>query len=173
VGVAAERWRELGPDEQESVVLALLGLEPVAPAPEAPAPEAPAEVTAPVEPVEDALEDTAAIQPVGQTELIPKVVEDLRGLTATAGSFDEGAEDVAAVNPDDYWSRWRRRWKISAVVAAWAVTTVFAFTADTSTYGPTEWVVSLIGTVFLGGAAVGTLLNFVAAVPELRPARGR
>jgi hypothetical protein len=164
-GDVAGRWRSLGSDEQEGVVLALLGLDPATVSP-----ESPAEATAPIEPATVALEATAGIQPVGDTELIPKVVEDLRGLTATSDRFDEGAEEVPAADPDNYWSRWRRRWKISAVVAAWAVTTVFAFTAETSTYGPMEWVVSLIGTVVLGGAAVGTLLNFAAALPELRSA---
>jgi hypothetical protein len=74
----------------------------------------------------------------------------------------------------EYRSRWRQRWKWSVLVAAWAVTTFFAFTAETSTFGPMGWVVALFGTVVLGGLFVGTLANFVvAAIPAQAQGHGR
>ncbi len=117
----------------------------------------------------DDSDETTAMAVVEETELIPKLVEDLRGLSGSERDDRTLLEQPAV--PNEYWSRWLRRWKISAVVAAWAVTTVFAFTADTSTFGAMEWVVAMLGTVGLGGALVGTLLNFAVAAISA-PARG-
>ena len=68
----------------------------------------------------------------------------------------------------EYQSRWRRRWKWSVAVAAWAVTTIFAFTGDVSSFGPNEWVVTILATVVGGGLLVGTLLNFAVAAIRTR-----
>lgn len=159
----ANVWRELTPDEQESVLFRLLAMHT----------ETGSETAEPHRrpdlPI-DALEDTAAMAAVEQTALIPKQVEDLRGLTGSQGDEQpDFSEPHAPPNEfSDYRSRWFRRWKFSALVAAWAVTTVFAFTADTSTYGPNEWVVALFCTVVIGGASVGTLLNFAVAAISTR-----
>ena len=173
----ASNWRQLTPSEQENVLLTLLGMQLDAPSEalavaseESPDPperhvaetqalEAVASEESPDPPERHAAE-TQALEAVEQTELIPKLVEDLRGLTHSEGEEAVLLEQPA---PSEYWSRWGRRWKISALVAAWAVTTVFAFTVNTSTFGPMEWVVALFGTVVLGGALVGTLVNFAVA----------
>lgn len=114
------------------------------------------------------LDDTAAMAPLDQTQLVPRMVEDLRGLGASESDDVADAPHPPRIpkEPTQYWARWLRRWKVSAVVAAWAVTTLFAFTTETSTFGPKEWLVGLLGSVILGGVLVGTLANFaVAAIP--------
>ena len=174
----ASNWRQLTPVEQENVLFTLLGMQadvmsegavvaseespdpPERDAAETQAMEAVASEESP-DPAERPAAETEALDVVEQTELIPKHVEDLRGLTGSEGDEAVFLEKPAA--PSQYWSRWRRRWKISALVAAWAVTTVFAFTVDTSRFAPMEWVVALFGTVVLGGALVGTLVNFAVA----------
>lgn len=157
---AISMWRGLTTDEQEEVLLELLGLHRAA-----------GWEVVDEEPEQDSslgdLEDTAAMAPVAQTELVPKIVDDLRGLTASdrdTPAADDGP--ALPIGPSAYWSRWLRRWKVSALVAAWAVTTAFAFTTETSSFGPIEWLVALFGTVVLGGGLVGTLANFaIAAIP--------
>jgi hypothetical protein len=114
------------------------------------------------------MDETAALEPVEQTVLTPKLVEDLRGLSGSENDRPSTFRESAAV-PDDptgYRFRWRRRWKWSMLVAAWAVTTTFAFTANVSTFGPMEWFVAIFASVVGGGLLFGTLLNFaVAAIP--------
>ena len=174
----ARIWRELTPHEQEDVVFLLLGVEPDVPSegkpPEPPEPDEQPDVaarstdeTAPLEAV-----TAAPVEAVEQTVVSPKLVEDLRGLSGSEndppGALDEAPAGPSG--PDGYRSRWLRRWKWSMVVAAWAVTTTFAFTANVSTFGPMEWFVAIFGSVVGGGLLVGTLLNFaVAAIPP--PAR--
>jgi hypothetical protein len=159
----ASIWRELTPAEQESVLFTLLAHT------DAHSEAVPVEPDERPDPLMHGLGDTAAMEAVAeQTELIPKAVEDLRGLTGSERDETEAPQaSTAAVNePTEYWSRWLQRWKWSALVAAWAVTTIFAFTWDTSAFGPMEWVVAIFGTVVGGGVLVGTLLNFaVAAIP--------
>ena len=165
----ARIWRELTPGEQENVLLALLEIQTQTSAAES----TPTTVEPLDPPVRDS-RDTAMMARVEQTELIPKGIEDLRGLTVSEVSDEAAfaAEPALQNKLAAYRSRWVRRWKLSAVVAAWAVTTLFAFTADTSSFGPSEWVVALLGTVLGGGVLVGTLVNFaVAALPELSPGR--
>jgi hypothetical protein len=115
--------------------------------------------------------DASTIQKFEQTQSIPKIVEDLRGLTAsdTGGEASTEGWQASPSQLTGYWLRWRRRWKLSALVAAWAVTTVFAFTTDTSTFGATEWLVALVGTAALGGGLLGTLVNFAVAAISARP----
>ena len=156
----ADVWRQLAPNEQEAVLFRLLATHAEAGS-ETVEPEA-----GPDLPVGD-LDATAAMAVVEETEVIPKLVEDLRGLTGAEGDDQAVRVEQPAV-PNEYWSRWLRRWKISALVAAWVVTTVFAFTANTSTFGPMEWVVAVFGTVVLGGAFVGTLVNFAVAAISTR-----
>lgn len=165
---AISMWRGWTADEQEEILLQLLGLHHAA-----------GWEVADDEPAMDSSlgdpEETAAMAPVAQTELVPKIVDDLRGLTASDGDSPVADDEPPLpIGPSAYWSRWLRRWKISAVVAAWAVTTAFAFTTETSSFGPQEWMVALFGTVVLGGGLVGTLANFaVAAIPtQDRPASG-
>lgn len=159
----ANVWRQLTPDEQEGVLFRLLAMQ-------AEAGFETVETDArPDLPIDD-LGDTAAMAAVEQTELVPKIVEDLQGLTHSEGDDQPVFSGPPAVSNEfaAYRSRWLRRWKISALVAAWAVTTVFAFTADTSTFGPMEWVVAIFGTVVVGGALVGTLVNFAVAAISTR-----
>ncbi|HJR90281.1 MAG TPA: hypothetical protein VJ782_09020 [Aeromicrobium sp.] len=148
-------WRELPPGEQESVLLTLLQTQ-VGTASDEASPESD-------EGLDPSLGDTAAMDRVEQTDLIPEGLEELRGLTVSEGGDDAALAGKPVQNERAYWSRWRRRWRLSALVAAWAVTTVFAFTADTSTFGPMEWLVALFGTVVGGGVLVGTLVNFAVA----------
>lgn len=111
----------------------------------------------------------------GATELIPKAVDDLRGLT---GSENEDGHSYAAepVIPHDsgtYRARWLRRWKASALASALAVTILFVLTApDVYSYGPMEWFVTIFETVVGGGLLVGTLVNFVVAAMPNSAARG-
>src|SRR5690349_2688902 len=111
----ASIWREMTPDEQEGVVLALLGMQ---------ADLTSAGIT--VDPEERAglLSDrlgAGAPLPVesGGTELIPKAVEDLRGLTAAqtdeVGGLSE--ERVPAQAFATYRTRWTQRWKGSALAS--------------------------------------------------------
>jgi hypothetical protein len=162
-GSVANIWRELTPVQQENVMFTLLGMhsdvtsEGVAVASDARP-----------NPPERSSDETAALEVVEQTELIPKHVEDLQGLTGTEDDHisDPQAGRAVPTQMTEYRSRWRQRWKWSVLVAAWAVTTFFAFTAETSTFGPMGWVVALFSTVLLGGLFVGTLANFVvAAIP--------
>jgi hypothetical protein len=159
----ASIWRELTLVEQENILFTLLGMHTdvssegvaVASGEVADAPER-------------RTTETEALAAVEQTEQIPNLVDDLRGLTGTANDHlnDPQDERAAPAETTEYWSRWLQRWKWSVLVAAWAVTTFFAFTAETSTFGPMGWVVALFGTVVLGGLFVGTLANFVvAAIP--------
>jgi hypothetical protein len=165
-GSVASIWRELAPVEQENILFTLLGMqsgvasEGVAVVPDE-IPDAPERRTA---------ETEALAVVVEQTELIPNLVDDLRGLTGTANDQlnDPQGGRAAPTQVTDYRSRWLQRWKWSVLVAAWAVTTFFAFTAETSTFGPMGWVVALFGTVVLGGLFVGTLVNFVVAVIPAR-----
>ena len=183
-GSVADIWRELTSVEQENILLTLLGMQSgttsegaaVASDESPDPPERRADETVLVAVASDGSPDspegrageTAALEVVEQTELIPMQVEDLRGLT---GSENDHVNDPQAGRAEptkitEYRSRWLQRWKWSVLVAAWAVTTFFAFTADTSTFGPMGWVVAIFGTVVLGGLFVGTLANFVvAAVP--------
>lgn len=158
----ASLWRELTPREQEDVVFTLLGMPN----------QDPAETTT-AEPVEQTdpgmprVDETAALDALEQTVMTPKLVEDLRGLSGSENDpseFHEGPADPQG--PTSYRSRWLQRWKWSMLVGAWAVTTIFAFTANVSTFGPMEWFVALFASVVGGGLLVGTLLNFaVAAIP--------
>jgi len=153
-------WRALTPAEQEDLLFALLSL--------------PTEVRPNVQLLESEEGsgplvadpgDTAAMDVVVQTELIPKVVEDLQGLTG-AQNHGEAPSTSPPTSPDrlaQYWSRWRRRWRLSALVGAAGVTAIFARTADTSTFGPMEWFVAVFGALVGGGVFVGTLLNFASA----------
>lgn len=167
----ASIWRELAPVEQENLLFALLGMQC----------DVTSESAAVVsdeesEPPDLRTAETEALPVVEQTERIPNLVDDLRGLTATANDQlnDPQDERAAPAEMTEYRSRWRQRWKWSVLVAAWAVTTFFAFTAETSTFGPMGWVVALFGTVVLGGLFVGTLANFVvAAIPAQAQGHGR
>lgn len=181
----ADIWRELTPVEKEKVLFTLLGMQAdvtsaaaaVASDESPDPPERSSDETTVLEavasdespdPPERGPDETTALEPVEQTEVVSKQVEDLRGLTGTENDHVNDPQGGRAVPTEmtQYRSRWRQRWKWSALVAAWAVTTAFAFTAETSTYGPMEWFVAILGTVVLGGLFVGTLANFVvAAIP--------
>ena len=155
----ARVWRRLTPAEQEDVVFGLLAMHTAASS------GAVGLHDGGDLPIDDQA-DTVAMAPAANTELIPKVVADLRDLTASEGDDEPPERPTAAVGPTEYWSRWLRRWKLSALVSAWAMTTTFAFTTETAAFGPTEWLVALLGTIVLGGGLVGTLANFaVAALP--------
>jgi hypothetical protein len=188
-GSVANIWRELTPLEQENVLFTLLGMQSDAtwegvavasdksPDPSERSSDQTAALVAvasdksPDPPVRRAGE-TEALEVVEQTELIPNLVEDLRGLTGTENDHASDPQGGRAVRTEitEYRSRWLQRWKWSVLVAAWAVTTFFAFTAETSTFGPMGWVVAIFGTVVLGGLFVGTLANFVvAAIPRRTP----
>ena len=168
VAAVARIWRELTPHEQEDVVFTLLGVQSGVSS-EVMAPES--DEAADLATSRGA--ETAALEPIEQTVLTPKIVEDLQGLS---GAENDRPNDVQAspAGPSglaDYRSRWLRRWKWSMLVAAWAVTTIFAFTANVSAFGPMEWFVALFASVVGGGLLVGTLINFaVAAIPPLAPA---
>lgn len=160
-------WRDMTLAEQEGVIVTLLAMQTRAHSEVIPAePEQRSDV------LTDALGDTAAMAQVEQTEPIPKDVGDLQNLTGSE-SEDEAALAVRApgpTEPTEYWSRWLRRWKWSVLVAAWAVTTILAFTGDFSAFGPMDWVVAISATAVGGGVLVGTLVNFaVAAIPTRPP----
>ena len=158
-------WRTLTPADQEHVLVTLLAMQT----------DVDSEAT-PVEAAESAdvligdLDDTAAMAPVEQTELIPQGVEELRALTRSEGDGEPSSSEHPAVPMElsEYWSRWRQRWKWSVLVAGWAVTTIFAFTGDTSAFGPMEWVVAIFATAVGGGVLVGTLINFAVAAGRPR-----
>jgi len=156
----ASIWREMTPSEQEGVVLALLGMQTDLTS---------AGIT--VDPADragllsDRLSAGATRQEPEVTELIPKSVEDLRSLTGSENeevgrSFDEYA---LAQDSATYRARWVQRWKGSALASALAVTMLFVFTGDVSSFGPMEWVVAIVATVAGGGLLVGTLVNFAVA----------
>lgn len=158
-----EMWRGMTALEQEAVVFRLLGV------PEAPT-DRPAESTHaylddPHEPDRFPAGDETAIQ-ADQTELIPKSVDDLRGLTGSDADDAPGTHEVAAVRfgSTEYWSRWRQRWKWSVLVTVWAMATVFAFSGAFDAFGPMEWVVGILASVVCSGLLIGTLANFVVAV---------
>jgi hypothetical protein len=154
-------WREMTPGEQEGVVLALLGMQTDLTS---------AGIT--VDPEEragllsDRLGEGAPV-PVesGRTELIPKSVADLRGLTGFETDEVGGSpvDEVPAQDFGSYRTRWIQRWKRSALASALAVTILFAFTGDVSSFGPKEWAVAIVATVAGGGLLVGTLVNFAVA----------
>ena len=117
--------------------------------------------------------ETAALEPMEQTMMTPQLVEDLQGLSGSQNDRTNYFEASPAVPSGliDYRSRWLQRWKWSMLVAAWAVTTIFAFTANVAAFGPSEWFVAIFASVVGGGLLVGTLLNFaVAAMPTRAPA---
>jgi hypothetical protein len=159
-------WRELTPREQEDVVFTLLGVQI----------DASTELMAP-EPDEADLAmsreaETAALEPIGQTVMTPRLVEDLQGLSGSQNDRTNFFQ-VSPAGPSgltEYRSRWLQRWKWSMLVGAWAVTTIFAFTANVTAFGPMEWFVAIFASVVGGGLLVGTLLNFaVAAIPLRAP----
>lgn len=106
-----------------------------------------------------------------ETELIPKALEDLRGLSAS--DSDAGNAPVAQpvwTGSTVYWSRWRQRWKWSALVTVWAMATIFAFNGAFDAFGPSEWVVGILASVVGSGLLIGTLANFaVALIPQPAP----
>lgn len=145
---AISTWREMSVPEQEDALLLLLAH------------------------VDDHLEPTAVHDEIDgedrPTELVPVSVDVLHELSASseAPEEDPGRPHTPRIDVAAYRSRWLRRWKWSALVAAWAVTTTFAFTGNVANFGPAEWIVSILMTVAGGGLLVGTLLNFaVAAIP--------
>ena len=166
VGAAASLWRDMTVAEQEAVLFKLLGMV------EEEADLSPGLTSEPAAP--EAEETELIPNPVtvpDETEMIPKGVEELRALTASDDHLEEGASAEPPLMPPaltEYQSRWRRRWKWSVAVAAWAVTTIFAFTGDVSSFGPSEWVVTILATVVGGGLLVGTLLNFAVAAITTR-----
>lgn len=99
-----------------------------------------------------------------ETELIPKSVEDLRGLTGSDNDTDGGgqAPDVR-MGSREYWAQWRHRWKWSVLVTVWAMATVFAFNGAFDSFGPMEWVVGTFMSVVGSGLLVGTVINFAVA----------
>ena len=115
---------------------------------------------------------TIGLRPVGEetstrldeTELIPKSVEDLRGLTGSDNDTDGGgqAPDVR-MGSSEYWAQWRHRWKWSVLVTVWAMATVFAFNGAFDSFGPMEWVVGTFMSVVGSGLLVGTVINFAVA----------
>lgn len=164
----ARIWRELTPREQEDVLFALLGMKT----------GVTTEVTTaePGEPADLAMDpgaETAPMEAVEQTVMTPRLVEDLRGLSGSQNDRPDDSQETSAAPSGltSYRSRWLQRWKWSMLVAAWAVTTIFAFTANVSAFGPMEWFVAIFASVVGGGLLVGTLLNFaVAAIPMPPPA---
>ena len=177
VSAVASIWRDMTLAEQEAVLFKLLGMveEEAAPDPMGADPDESRDFTlSPTSehaaPGADETQLTPNPAP-DETELIPKGVEELRGLTASDPDQRGDAPSEAPVMPPgltEYQSRWRRRWKWSVAVAAWAVTTIFAFTGDVSSFGPNEWVVTILATVVVGGLLVGTLLNFAVAAIRTR-----
>jgi hypothetical protein len=159
-------WRKLTPVEQERVLVTLLAKQTVADS------EAKTFETAEsLDVLTSDPDDTAAMAPVEQTELVPQGVEELRALTRSEsdGEPTSSEQPVVPMELTEYWSRWRQRWKWSVLVAGWAVTTIFAFTGDTSAFGPAEWVVAILTTAVGGGVLVGTLVSFAIAAISTRP----
>lgn len=164
-----EMWRGMTPLEQEAVVFSLLGVQVAAA--DAPTEEMTADTEDHRELGSSQMGDETAIQ-VDETELIPKSVDDLRGLTRSDNDEAAGTQEVPAVRlgSAEYWSHWRRRWKWSVLVAVWAMATVFAFNGAFDSFGPMEWLVGILASVFLSGLLIGTLVNFVvAAIPPPTP----
>ncbi|HUQ00765.1 MAG TPA: hypothetical protein VM093_09940 [Aeromicrobium sp.] len=162
-GAVTSIWRSLTPGQQEGVLFTLLGMQTAADAEVVPV-EADERSDLPM----DGSADTAAMAPLEQTELIPKIVDDLRGLTGSESDDGEALPEAPAI-PDaltEYGSRWRRRWKWSVLMAGWAAATISAFTSDVSSFGPMEWIVTVAG----GGLLGGTLANFaIAAITRRTP----
>jgi hypothetical protein len=155
-------WRGMTPTEQEGVLFTLLDIQ-----------AGQADRTEPIDVRLESLQeiglrqldDEPAIQ-ADQTQLIPKGVEDLRGLTALDNEDANSPAEAPAlpIGSRDYWSRWRQRWKWSVLVAVWAMATIFAFNGAFDSFGPREWAVSIFGSVILSGLLIGTLLDFLAAM---------
>jgi len=168
VASVARIWRELTPRDQEDVLFALLGIQTdVSSDVMAPEPDEPPDLAI------DPGAETAPMEAVEQTVMTPRLVEDLQGLSGAENDRPNDVQASPAVPSGltEYRSRWLRRWKWSMLVAAWAVTTIFAFTANVSAFGPMEWFVAIFASVVGGGLLVGTLLNFaVAAIPLRAPA---
>ena len=173
-------WRELASVEQEAVALTLLGMQTDAKSGGSAGdaeqrPRQKPDVTQLVTPVEadraqvvptpaeaDATQVVMAAEP-GATELIPKSIDDLRGLTGSEIDEGGGPRESGVLTDGSYWSRWRLRWRRSALSSALAVTILFALTGEVSSYGPMEWAVAIFATLIGGGLLVGTLVNFVVA----------
>lgn len=161
-------WRGMTPVEQEDVLFTLLGMtegqtdrtEPMSAVPEDHRESGLPEVN-----------EQAAIE-AEQTELIPKSVEDLRGLTGSANGAADGAHESPdmQIGSTEYWSQWRQRWKWSVLVAVWAMATIFAFNGKFDSFGPAEWVVATFASVIFSGLLIGTMANFaVALIPRPSP----
>ena len=160
-------WRGMTSIQQEEVLFELLGM-----------PEGQTDRTEPTGAETEVhqefglsqLDEQTVIQ-ADETELIPKSVEDLRGLT---GSDNDDADDAQEapdmpIGSTDYWSQWRQRWKWSVVVAVWAMATIFAFNGKFDSFGPAEWVVGTFASVIFSGLLIGTMANFAVALIS-RPA---
>jgi len=157
-------WRDMSEREQEDMVVHLLALRDR----QAPAT---AELISEGRVEPDDIHGGIGDGPTkaGQTELVPVSIDILHELSASNDDFGEGprAPQSLSVGMTEYRARWRQRWKWSALVAAWATTTIFAFTGETTNFGPAEWTVSILMTVVGGGLLVGTLINLaVAAIPS-------
>lgn len=161
-------WRGMTPVEQEGVLFTLLGM-----------PEGQTDRTEPMSAVPEAhqdsglpeLDEQAAIE-AEQTELIPKSVEDLRGLTRSDNDAADGDQESpeTPIGSTEYWSQWRQRWKWSVLVAVWAMATIFAFNGTFDSFGPAEWVVGTFAFVIFSGLLIGTMANFaVALIPPPAP----
>lgn len=117
------------------------------------------------------LDEQPVIQ-ADETELIPKSVEDLRGLTGSDNDDADGAQEAAdmPIGSTEYWAQWSQRWKWSVLVAVWAMATIFAFNGKFDSFGPAEWVVGTFASVILSGLLIGTMANFaVALIPRPAP----
>ena len=168
VAATTEIWRGMTPVEQEGVLFTLLGM-----------PEGRTDRTEPMRSVPNdhetlgprELDEQAAID-VEQTELIPKSVEDLRGLTRSDNDAANGDQEPPEmpIGSTEYWSQWRQRWKWSVLVAVWAMATIFAFNGKFDSFGPAEWVVGTFAAVVFSGLLIGTMANFaVALIPPPAP----
>lgn len=103
------------------------------------------------------------------TEQIPKIVEDLRGLTGSETDQVDGplVQPEPTFDSTAYWSRWRRRWKWSVLVALWVMASISAFNGGFDSFGLTEWMASMLMSVVGSGLLIGTLANFaIAALPS-------
>lgn len=161
-------WRGMTSTEQERVLFKLLGM-----------PEGQTDRTEPMSAVPEdherpglrELDEQGAIE-ADETELIPKSVEDLRGLTRSDNDAADGAQESpeTPIGSTEYWSQWRQRWKWSVLVAVWAMATIFAFSGKFDSFGPAEWVVGTFAAVILSGLLLGTMANFaVALIPPPAP----
>ena len=146
VASATTVWRAMTSRDQEVVVLKLLGVH---------------------DPHPQQVTQEIAVQ-AEQTEVIPKSVDDLRRLTGPDGEAGvERAAPDARLGSPEYWAQWRRRWKWSVLVTAWAMATVFAFDGAFDSFGPEEWAVGILGSIVFSALLVGTLINFaVALIPS-------